>query len=182
MSSVAVTYTFANATTADATQVNQNFSDLVTFINNSVVHTHDIARVGCRIRRAANQSINDSTGTQISFDTEDQDTDGFFAPTSTTVTIPAGKSGIYVIRFNIIPGTTINNRLLGDIKYANGTGTLPTGQTTQVRNEGNTPSTRASVTDVAALVAGNQVTFEVFHTHGTAQNFTADVNLMRVAI
>lgn len=35
--SAAVTYTFANSSTADATQVNQNFTDLVNYLNNSVV-------------------------------------------------------------------------------------------------------------------------------------------------
>lgn len=35
--SVSVTYTFTNGTDADAAEVNQNFNDLVTFINNSVV-------------------------------------------------------------------------------------------------------------------------------------------------
>jgi hypothetical protein len=38
MATASVTNTFANSTTADATEVNTNFSDLVTFLNNSVVH------------------------------------------------------------------------------------------------------------------------------------------------
>lgn len=37
MATANVSYTFVNATTADATQVNQNFTDLVNFLNTSVV-------------------------------------------------------------------------------------------------------------------------------------------------
>lgn len=39
MSTASVTNTFVNAATADAGEVNTNFSDLVTFLNGSVVHT-----------------------------------------------------------------------------------------------------------------------------------------------
>jgi hypothetical protein len=39
MSTASVSYTFANATTADALQVNQNFRDLVTFLNGQVPHS-----------------------------------------------------------------------------------------------------------------------------------------------
>jgi len=39
MSTASVTYSFTNATTADATQVNTNFTDLVSFINGSLPHS-----------------------------------------------------------------------------------------------------------------------------------------------
>lgn len=38
MATASVTHAFANATTADATQVNTNFTDLTTFLNTNVVH------------------------------------------------------------------------------------------------------------------------------------------------
>jgi len=38
MATASVTNSFTNGTTADATEVNTNFSDLVTFLNGSVVH------------------------------------------------------------------------------------------------------------------------------------------------
>lgn len=38
MATAAVTYTFVDGTTASAPQANQNFSDLVNFLNGSVVH------------------------------------------------------------------------------------------------------------------------------------------------
>jgi hypothetical protein len=56
-------------------------------------------RIGCRIRRVANQPINSAASTPVNFDTQDEDTDGFFAPTSTTVTIPAGLGGVYDLTY-----------------------------------------------------------------------------------
>lgn len=38
MATSSVSYSFVNGTTADASQVNQNFTDVVNFLNNSVVH------------------------------------------------------------------------------------------------------------------------------------------------
>lgn len=38
MATASVTNTFTNGTTADATEVNTNFNDLVTFVNGSVLH------------------------------------------------------------------------------------------------------------------------------------------------
>lgn len=54
-------------------------------------------RHGVILRRAATQSIPDATTTAISWDTEDQDTDGFIAVTGTTVTVPTGLAGLYSI-------------------------------------------------------------------------------------
>jgi hypothetical protein len=60
-----------------------------------------LARCGCRLRRiSTSQTINDNSNTTVSFDTEDEDTDGFWAiGTPTVITIPTGKSGIYAISF-----------------------------------------------------------------------------------
>lgn len=53
-------------------------------------------RVGCSLRRAANQQINTGVQATITWDTEDQDTHGFIAVSGTTVTIPTGYDGLYV--------------------------------------------------------------------------------------
>jgi len=67
-------------------------------------------RTGTSLRRAANQSITTNTQTQVSFDTEDADTDGFIAVTGTTITIPAGLGGLYGIAGHLYwassPGTS----------------------------------------------------------------------------
>lgn len=52
-------------------------------------------RIGCTLSRSTNQSINNSTGTNISWTTEGYDPDGFIAVTGTSITIPAGFGGIY---------------------------------------------------------------------------------------
>jgi hypothetical protein len=49
----------------------------------------------CQIQRAAGQTIPDASNTAISFDAQDHDTDGMFAPTSTDVTIQT--AGIYLV-------------------------------------------------------------------------------------
>lgn len=56
------------------------------------------ARCGMSLRRAATQTLTDNTLTTVSFDTEDEDTDGFWAIGSpTVVTVPTGKGGTYSI-------------------------------------------------------------------------------------
>jgi len=55
-------------------------------------------RCGWGIRRVAFfTATGGSTLDVISFDTEDFDTNAFFAPTSTNVTVPAGKGGVYLV-------------------------------------------------------------------------------------
>lgn len=55
--------------------------------------------VGCRLTNSANQSINNTTVTAITFDTETFDTDGFHSTVSNTsrITIPSGKGGKYLV-------------------------------------------------------------------------------------
>lgn len=52
-------------------------------------------RTGCSISRSAVQSIPNTSGTVISFDTETFDSDGFIGIPGTTITIPAGLGGLY---------------------------------------------------------------------------------------
>lgn len=61
-----------------------------------------LARCGVRLRRAATQTLNDNSLTTVSWDTEDEDTDGFWAiGAPTVVTIPANKGGLYAITFSV---------------------------------------------------------------------------------
>lgn len=62
-------------------------------VNQLNLHT---SLMGCTLRRAANQTLNDVTLTPVSFDTETEDTDGFWAAGSPTlITIP--ETGLYGI-------------------------------------------------------------------------------------
>lgn len=66
-------------------------------------------RTGVRLRRAANQSISSGSPTAISWDTEEFDSDGFIAVTSTTATVPTGLSGVYAITVSLASGTAITD-------------------------------------------------------------------------
>jgi len=57
------------------------------------------AFVGCQLRKSADQLISNNTDTATTFDTEDIDTDGFHSNATNTsrITIPAGKSGKYLV-------------------------------------------------------------------------------------
>jgi hypothetical protein len=59
--------------------------------------------VGCALTKSASQTISNNTGTFISFNGEDFDTDGFHdnSTNNTRITIPAGKGGKYQVNFNL---------------------------------------------------------------------------------
>jgi len=54
---------------------------------------------GCRVYKSAAQSIPNATGTAITFNSEDFDTDNYHSTSTNTsrITIPAGKAGYYFI-------------------------------------------------------------------------------------
>ncbi len=59
------------------------------------------ARIGCKLVRNANQTINHSTGTNITWDTETYDPNGFIAVSSDTLTVPTGLGGIYMATLQV---------------------------------------------------------------------------------
>lgn len=64
-------------------------------------------RVGVDLRRASAQTIGASTQATITWDTEDQDTDGFIAVSGTTITIPAGCGGLYAVNVRMQASSTV---------------------------------------------------------------------------
>ena len=56
------------------------------------------------VTKSADQTVNDSTLTTVTFDTEDFDTDAAFA--SNKFTCPADKPGIYLFQCELFVGTT----------------------------------------------------------------------------
>ncbi len=54
-------------------------------------------RVGFTIARVATQSISASTATDVQWDTETYDSDGWLAVPAATLTVPAGLGGVYPI-------------------------------------------------------------------------------------
>jgi len=137
-------------------------------------------RVGCRLRRVANQSITNITGTSITWDTEDEDTDGFIAVPSTTITIPTGKDGTYTIthRGAIASLAPANARTFTSINFG---GTLATGTPAFFRYEWAHSETVFSFSVPGIyLNAGATVGFDLFYTDaGGPRNYTGWVQLIR---
>lgn len=62
-----------------------------------VVPATEYDRMGCSLRRVATQTLPDAAFTQISWDTEDADTNGMFPGSGVTITIPTGGDGLWVV-------------------------------------------------------------------------------------
>lgn len=58
-------------------------------------------RIGWHLQRAANQTISPDADTAISYDTENVDTPGNFTAPGTTLTIPTGGAGLWVITLSV---------------------------------------------------------------------------------
>jgi hypothetical protein len=128
-------------------------------------------RVGCRARRAANQSINASSTTALSWDTEDQDTDGFIAVTSTTVTIPTGLGGEYGVSVFVVGATTGARNFIELVP----TSTI-TGMPTSFRQSFTNNEARGAATFVLPLLAGDTFLWNIFQGSAGAINFTGWMN------
>lgn len=81
-------------------------------------------RTGWTVSRVANQSIPNGFVTDIIWDTEVQDTPGNFTAPSTTLTVPVGGDGLWMISFqlntaNIANGYAKTQIVAGGITYVN---------------------------------------------------------------
>jgi len=143
-----------------------------------VVRAGDIlTRRGVRARRVAAQSVPNSGTTSISWDTEDDDTDGYITVSSTTVTIPAGLGGIYAVTFFADPATAPATRFICQIVA---TSTI-TGMPAAFRSEG-AGEDLLSVSAAIPLEAGDTFLCQVFQTSGAAINFTGWLSCYRVGV
>lgn len=121
----------------------------------------------------ATQLVNNASVTPISFDTQDEDTDSMFAPTSTTITIPF--PGIYVITFVVATTNVASARnFLAIAPTSSIVGTTP------VRANWTTGEDQASVSATYAFAANDTFVCSAFHSMGSAQNFTAGVQCWRM--
>jgi hypothetical protein len=134
-------------------------------------------RTGCRLRRAAAQSVANSTSVTISWDTEDQDTDGYIVVTGTTVTIPTGLGGLYAITFHAV-GVTTTGRLTNWIEPTSGIAGTPG----QLRSVSSGVDTFVTLGVTIPLLAGDSFISRVFHSNGAAANFTAWQSCYRVGV
>jgi hypothetical protein len=136
-----------------------------------------IGRTGCRVRRAANQSIASATATSMSWDTEDEDTNGFISVTSTTITIPTGLDGLYAI--------TAELNCAGISGNGGGIIVVPTSGITGIPTDFLTPldptRDRGAIGITVPLLAGDSFVVQAFHATGAAVNFTGYCTCYRVA-
>lgn len=140
-----------------------------------VAHWSSAGRTGAVLRRAAVQSIANTTDTAISWDTEDTDTDGFIAVTGSTLTIPTGLDGIYAISAAVAwassPGANSNVRIAltgttGDYRTCVGTSTVA------YQNQ--------AVSATVGLSATNTIAINCYQSTGAAINVTARLEVWRL--
>lgn len=134
--------------------------------------TASIGRTGCTVSRIANQAISASTTTAISWDTENADTDGFIAVTSSTVTIPAGLGGLYSMTARVVwasaPTSGAAAFTFGGIVHS-----MPT-----ANQIGNTSAYNLTL----PLSAADTIQFSVRHEGGAPINATAAMWVYRFGL
>ena len=126
------------------------------------------AFVGCRITQSPNasQSIATNTGTDLTFNSENFDTDGFHDTSTNTarITIPTGKGGKYAINAHVEWATNaVGTRNI--YIYKNNTSSLASQfQSAQASDMG------MEVNTIASLAAGDYITLQVYQTSGGSLN------------
>lgn len=135
------------------------------------------ARIGCRVRRVAAQSITTASATAMSWDTEDEDTHGFIAVTSTTVTIPSGYGGLYAITAHLnCSGITGSGAAIILVPTSSIAGT-PTDFLTPL----DATRDRGTLGVTVPLLAGDSFVVQAFHGTGASVNFTGWLDCYRVS-
>jgi hypothetical protein len=124
------------------------------------------------VRRAATQSINTATFTNVLWDTEDLDLYGMFAATSDTITIT--QAGLYEVMFygSFAANATGTNSL---IMRANGVTDFGTGT-----SPGDGTVRALCATSYYDAAVGDTIVFIVRQTSGSALNLTGRLLLKRI--
>lgn len=131
-----------------------------------------LGRMGAVARRVAAQTLSDTTFTLVSFDTEDVDTHGMFAPTSTNITIPADGAGIWAIHVQMFLGA-VPTGLAMVVVEATGF--------EQARN--NFTDANAAVDLVMVLSGSIVITVNVFaDLPGASTTMTGSISAYRIAV
>lgn len=197
---VSVPYNFVAAAPSIADDVDANFDSLVTWINTNAAHldgskaftgtpsgpasdpttSNQLVRKAymdaqvllkkSMVRRAATQSILTATNTDVSWDTEDYDVDGFIAVPGTTMTVPVGADGTYAMAARVtfaIPSTVTISIVDASLTYAQGSGTTAN------------PDTIVHCTTY--LAAGVAIRLNINQTSGSARNITARMAMIRLS-
>lgn len=137
------------------------------------------SRTGVRLRRAAAQSVADATQTDISWDTEDEDTDAFWS-SGATVTIPTGLGGIYAITYvPVVASLTAGSRAFGSIVPSS---SITGGHASIYRALFDSQEDRCTVAVVLPLLAGDSFTCNIFHSQGASRDVTAHLSCYRIGV
>ena len=154
-------YTFTAGNTIIASQVNDNFDQLFTKVN----ELDGIGASRMRVTKNDAQSIPDSTPTIVEYDDEDFDNLGEYDVTNHRFT--ATEAGYYFISASLLSanitwgvGVIWQMRLYKNgVAYSNGT-----------RNEADITYRQSQISDIVYLVANDFIDIRVYHNQGVDVN------------
>lgn len=142
-------------------------------------HVSSSGRTGVTLRRTTNQTIPNSTQTDISWNVEDQDTDGFISVPSTTITIPSGLGGMYMFTYRA-SGSVIDDtaRHFLSIALITSIASMPVYHRLPMWAF----EDLGEISVMLELAAGDTINCNVFQSGGSSQTFTAWLSMYRVMI
>lgn len=132
----------------------------------AIAHTTSAGRIGGTWTRSGTLSVSSGgDGTQVTYDAETYDSDGFLTPTSGTATVPAGLGGLYYwsLRFTWASSPTSPGKLIdvaGSRRYTQG-GAYTASSLVDGQN------------GTMLLAAGDTVSFKALHQTGVGINISS---------
>ena len=130
--------------------------------------------VGCSVYKSTPQTINNTTNTTLTFNSEEFDTDGFHSTTTNTgrITIPTGKGGKYLVigQIHYAPNATGGRSL--DL-YKNG---LTDVYQINYPTSSSTYDTGMSFSVIRDLVAGDYLELKTYQNSGGTLDVIAGIN------
>jgi len=129
--------------------------------------------VGASVYKSSAQGINNTTNTAISFDLENFDTDSFHdnSTNNSRLTIPAGKSGKYLVT-GVAAFAANATGVRRWIFYKNGTAAMNVGGISAA----SAGDTRVSCSWLADLTAGDYVEFYCYQSSGGSLNISGNAS------
>jgi hypothetical protein len=143
---------------------------------------HALPRAGVQLRRVYSQSVPTGTLTTIAWDTVDEDTDGYYDPTGTSITVPGADgqgpsySGVYAVTVQVA-GAVTTRGFVDVIPVA-----AVTTNVAQFRRPIDPAEDRAALPLSVLLFGGDSFSVAVFHSTGSNVNFTAWLSAYRLGV